>query len=661
MDEGEVSRLLGELERFPLAEEDFFARLAQRAVEIGAKIDTPDSPQMRLLTFECASLTDKKLALSLLEGLDLSPTLWLKKAKLCASLQRFDEAWQALQGAIRNGQDSAVLLQAASVFLKKLEGESPMPHKKAVRVALLSSSTTLFLAPLLRAVAFAADIRTEVYEGDFGNYRQAIFGTALIDFQPDFVVLALHWRDFPTDLHVLWATIAEKLPKAVILQYNADLPACPADGYLAYQTETGTVARLRKFNRQLQKKKAANVVIVDIERLSAEQGLCRWNDDALWFQAKQHPSLSTLPALAKHLTSLMQQSLGFLKKVLVLDLDNTLWGGIISEDGLDGIRVGAPSAIGESFSDFQQFVKELKARGILLAVASKNNLEDALLPFQKHDGMVLRREDFLVFCANWGPKSASMKHIAKTLDVGLDSLVFVDDNPHECAEVRQNAPEVTVIQAVYNAKKQLFESLCLDRVTLSDEDKKRHRTYQMGLKRTALKQGATSPRDFLKSLHLEATVRPFELATLARIEQLVQRTNQFNLTTRRHALGYLKSCIDNPVIWARSFKLKDIFGDYGIVGVLVAEKQGRTWSIDTFLLSCRAIGLGLETFMMQTLLDAAKKEGASVVTGTFIPTAKNALASTFYSDVGFADVGNGHYQFLLGRSPTLNDFFIVSS
>ena len=347
------------------------------------------------------------------------------------------------------------------------------------------------------------------------------------------------------------------------------------------------------------------------------------------------------PELVDQQVALIRASLGLTKKVLVLDLDNTLWGGVIGEDGLGGIVLGPPSARGEAFATFQRYVLELKERGILLAVCSKNNLEDAQLPFLHHDATVLHLDDFAIFRANWLDKPTNLHEIAQKLNLGLDSFVFIDDNPIERALVRGQIPEVSVPELEKDPATfidVLERGLYFESLTLSQEDRERHESYRGNVLREEMQAAAGSLEDFLRGLNMEAVTGPFDDNVLSRIVQLIGKTNQFNLTSRRHSEETVRRMISSEEYWTRYFKLRDRFGDNGLVGLMIARALPdltATWEIDTWLMSCRVIGRGMERFMIRTLINAARTKQVKHIRGIYVPTQKNTMVSGLYSQFEF--------------------------
>jgi len=357
----------------------------------------------------------------------------------------------------------------------------------------------------------------------------------------------------------------------------------------------------------------------------------------MWIAAKQYPTTDAVPLLTRNLAALVRAVCGLTSKCAVLDLDGTLWGGVIGEDGLDGIRLGG-DAEGEAYTAFHQYLLGLRRRGIPLAVCSKNNEDDARSVFRRHPETVLKEDDFAVFLANWEPKPDNLKNIAAMLNIGVDSLVFLDDNPVERNLVRRELPEVEVpelpddparyaeaLHATY-----LFESL-----SLTDEDRRRADTYRDNVLRTELAEGSTNLDDYLVSLRMKVDLRPFDETNLPRIVQLINKTNQFSLTTRRTTASEVMAWMQDPACYTQFMRLQDRFGDSGVTGAMVAVREGETLRIVNWLMSCRVLGRRIENLMLASLIRHARRAGVAAVIGEYLPTAKNGQTSDLFDRFGF--------------------------
>jgi FkbH-like protein len=544
----------------------------------------------------------------------------------------------------------------AEKLIKKLAGLTDT-HLRECRIALLSSGTTSLLAPVLQALCLRDRVKAEIYEGLYGSTAQEILDpeSGLAKFRPNIVFLIGQWRDLQL------APITESEPDFAesivqrqlaywhrlsdqfgchIVQFAYDYPAQEAHGYLANSLAGGRSRVIQRVNTRLLDNAPDSVSILDAPALQREIGSHKWQDANLWFNFQQHPSTEALPALADAMLAHVRAVLGLTRKVLVTDLDNTLWKGVIGEDGLDGIKVGPGSPAGEAHSQLQQYLLDLKARGILLAVASKNNYDDACLPFHKHPHMLLRMEDFAAFEANWNDKAASIRNIAAKLSLGLDSFVFLDDNPIEREWVRAQIPEVNVIElgpSVFHYVRDLDAGKPFFAVSLSAEDQVRAEQYRGEAVRKHLQATSQSLDDFLAQLQLRASCVPVGDKNIARVTQLTNKTNQFNLTTRRYSEAQVRQLAADPESWAGAFQLADRMGDYGLIGVIFSRPgaSAHSWEIDTWLMSCRVLGRQMEKFMFDRLVEAARGQGIREIVGVYRPTSKNGLVRDHYDQLGF--------------------------
>jgi FkbH-like protein len=349
-------------------------------------------------------------------------------------------------------------------------------------------------------------------------------------------------------------------------------------------------------------------------------------------------SLDILPKVAHRILSIIAAMNGKIKKCLVLDLDNTLWGGVIGDDGIENIQIGS-LGIGKAFTEFQYWVKSLKERGIILAVCSKNTESVAKEPFEKHPDMVLHLDDIAVFVANWENKVDNIRQIQSILNIGFDSMVFIEDNPFERNMIRENIPEICVpelpedpaayLQYLYSLN--LFET-----VSFSNEDSERTRLYQTESQRVTLQQKFTNENVFLKDLNMLSLVEPFNKFNTPRVAQLSQRSNQFNLRTIRYTDADIQMLSTSNDYFTFSFTLEDKFGDNGLIGVIILKKESNsTLFIDTWLMSCRVLKRGMEQFVLNTISNFGKENGYTLLKGEYIPSAKNEIVKDHYKNLGF--------------------------
>jgi len=570
--------------------------------------------------------------------------------------RRLSELWRRDPAS---GTASFVISRIDELREKTREGLALAKFK----LAILRSFTVEPIVPLLRAEAFAYGIDLEVHVGDFNTYVQDMLDSqsSLYRFAPDAVVLAVRsdqaapelWRDF-ADLapeaaqqaaervvrgYEQWIGAFRKHSQAALIIHSLERPSSPSLGVLDDQSEAGQSGLIRRINRELRRIAAGfhGVYVLDYDALVTRHGSEHWHDERKWLMAR-------LPIAAGHLLHMAREWMRFIvplsgrtSKVLVVDLDNTLWGGVIGEDGMSGIEVGAEYP-GAAYQALHRALLDLSRKGILLAVCSKNNLDDAMEALEKHPGMLVRANHFAALRINWTDKAQNLREIAQELNVGIDALAFLDDNPFEREQVRAALPEVTVIDLPKNPLEYasaLRNCAALERLTLSSEDQQRTEMYAAQKQRAGVEQNFQSKEDFFRFLEQEAELEPVSDLTLARVAQLTQKTNQFNLTTRRYTEPQLAEMAKQPEWHIFSIKVRDRFGDHGLVGVAIAHDEGEQCEVDTFLLSCRVIGRTVETALLAHLAERAAQRGRKRLMGWFLPTKKNAPARDFYPQHGF--------------------------
>ncbi len=551
----------------------------------------------------------------------------------------------------------------ASFVISRLDQIGDKVALPKFKLAILRSFTVEPIVPLLRAEAFVYGIDLEVHVGDFNTYVQDVVDSAssLYRFAPNAAVLAVRadqaapelWRDF-ADLSPEAARRAaeqavqsyeqcigafRKHSQAAMIVHTLERPSTPSLGVLDDQSETGQSGLIRQINRELRRMAAQfrGVYALDYDALVARHGATHWHDERKWLTAR-------LPIAANHLVDMAREWMRFIvplsgrtAKVVVVDLDNTLWGGVIGEDGMTGIKIGQEYP-GAAFQALQRALLDLSRKGILLAVCSKNNLDDAMEAIEKHPGMLLRAKHFAAVRINWMDKAQNLREIAQELNVGIDALAFVDDNPFEREQVRATLPEVTVIDLPKNPLEYsaaVRNCTVFERLTLSAEDLQRTAMYAEQKQRASAEQTFQSKEDFFRYLEQEAELEAVSELTLARVSQLSQKTNQFNLTTRRYSEAQIAEMSSQPEWQIFSIKVRDRFGDHGLVGVAITHDQGEQCEIDTFLLSCRVIGRTVETALLAHLAESAARRGRKQLVGWFLPTKKNAPARDFYEQHGF--------------------------
>jgi len=533
------------------------------------------------------------------------------------------------------------------------------------RIALLRSMTLEPLVPILRSAALVAGIDPTVQVGQFNSYAQEILDpqSALYSFQPSIVILAVQTRDILPEIWEGYADLSEAEIQAAIDRVSEQFRALvrtfrersnaslvihtfekpsASHGVLDAQQSAGQLAAIERLNEEIKAicREHRGVYALDYDALVAHHGRARWHDEAKWLTMRMPFAADSLLPLVSEWMKFIHPITGVLCKVLVVDLDNTLWGGVLGEEGLEGIQVGSEYP-GAFYRSLQRTLIDLHQRGILLAVCSKNNREEAMEALEKHPEMLLRPEHFAAFRINWQDKAQNVREIAAELNLGTDAIAFLDDNPVERERVRSEMPEVKVISVPDHARgfaRAIRECPYFERLTLSAEDKEHTRMYHQQAKRAELAKSAASLEDFYRSLDQEVQIAHVIPETLARVAQLTQKTNQYNVTTRRYTEQQIEEVAAQPNWGVYSVRVKDRFGDNGIVGVLIARTEGEVCEIDTFLLSCRVIGRTVETAMLGFLADTSRKNGASILRGWFLPTKKNAPAREIYAAHQFKPV-----------------------
>lgn len=531
-----------------------------------------------------------------------------------------------------------------------------------LKLAVLGGFTTHQLCDLLDLCLFGWGIDAEIYEADYDVFRQEILdpSSGLYDFAPDVVYLATHWRNLGhkpelsataeeveelleaevRDWMQLWRTAQERL-NCQIVQNNFDTPPWRGLDNHEMRHPAALSRFIAEMNRRLLERAPGYVTVHDVDGLAANAGRRSWANERFYLHAKMPCAPENLVDYAHSVASVLAAQRGLSKKCLVLDLDNTLWGGVIGDDGMVGIRIGQGDAEGEAFTAFQHYAKLLASRGVILAVCSKNTDEIAREVFETHPDMALRISDIACFVANWTDKASNLRHIAATLNIGLDSLVFVDDNPAERSIIRQLVPEVSVPE-VSTDPIEFIEALERHRyfqvATLGADDFKRGEYYRANAARAEIASGSGDIEDYLSSLNMQSAIRPVIDATLERSTQLINKSNQFNLTTRRKTVSDVLAATVAADWVTMTVTLADRFGDNGLISVILAKAEGDVLDIETWLMSCRVLKRGVERLVLNALVEEARERGITWLRGEYIPTPKNGLVRDHYADLGFEKV-----------------------
>ena len=541
-----------------------------------------------------------------------------------------------------------------------------MDELTKIKVAILGNCSTQHLATALKGYGYIEKYNFDIFDSDYNQIDSQIMDemSELYSFLPDYVLIFMSseklYEDFcKTDLNsrntfadniiqklrMYYETVNQRL-KTNILQLNFVELDDRIFGNYGNKIDNSFIYQIRKLNLLLMElsENIKNVFVIDLEWLQNTYGRKNLYDDKMYYIAKMPISTNLLPEAAKQIVDVIKSLKGRIKKCIILDLDNTLWGGVIGDDGLNKIQIGE-LGLGHAFSDFQMWLKELKNRGIILAICSKNNEDIAKEPFEKHPEMVLRLEDISMFVANWDDKATNIKHIQETINIGMDSIVFIDDNPFERNLVKSLIPDITVPDLPEDPSQYLSylkELNLFETASYSENDKDRTKQYQAEVGRETMKSTYSDFNDYLKSLEMVGTVHEFNEFEVPRISQLTQRSNQFNLRTIRYTEAEIENIINDKNYVTLSFSLKDKFGDYGLIsGVIMKKQDDDTLFIDTWLMSCRVLKRGMEEFIINNVVNKAKEEGYSKIIGEYIKTPKNAMVEKIYSNMGFNDIGNG--------------------
>ncbi len=544
----------------------------------------------------------------------------------------------------------------------------PDARRRRATIGILRSFTIEPVVPVLRAAAAVNGLDLDVHVGDFNTYAQELLdpnSAVYTSWRPDVVVLAVQARDLVPEL---WSGFNTDDPSSVhdacdravgeyasmiksfrastgahLVIHGLEQPSFPALGLADRTVELGQRAAIRSINERLEAlvQDVWGVHVLDLDAVIARVGRRSWHDEQKWLSMRMPIRSDHMADLADEWLRFIQPIVGHTAKALVVDLDNTLWGGVVGEDGVSGISLG-PDDPGAGYVALQQAILDLSTRGILLGVCSKNNRDDALEVFENHPAMVLRTAHFSAIRINWENKADNLRSIADELNIGLDAIAFLDDNPAECALIRHQLPEVTVLELDHvpvGADNPVIGNPFFERLHLSDEDRRRAELYAAQRERRQVEASTESLDEYLHSLGTIVRIAQAPSADIPRIAQLTQKTNQFNVTTRRYTEHDIEMFVADPTVRVYAARAEDRFGDHGLIGVAIARATAEAWSIDTMLLSCRVIGRGVETAMMASIIDDARQAGARAVSGEFIATPKNAPARSFYEAVGFDRVG----------------------
>jgi FkbH-like protein len=529
-----------------------------------------------------------------------------------------------------------------------------------IKVAVLGGSTTNEIVNILELILLFNGFRPTFHESDYGRfYEEAVIDPqSLINFKPDIVYIHTSYRniqgpppfkcteaDLPGYVNAelafyrqIWNALETNLG-CQIIQNNFELPPYAMLGNMDAVSPGGLSRFIVQLNIAFAQEIASRprVLLQDVHGISARLGLKQWFDWNRYFSYKLLLTPEANLELARYLSALVKALYGKSRKSLILDLDNTLWGGIIGDDGIEQIEIGRETPVGEAYTAFQEYCRSLRNRGVLLAVCSKNNDDIARSGFG-HPSSILKVEDISCFKANWNPKHENILAIARELNLGLESFVFVDDNPAERDIVAAQLPAVAVPEVgdrVAHYPAIIDQGRYFECVTLSTEDLERAALYADNARRATLKTAFANYGEYLDSLEMTAEIDCFEPIYLERIAQLTNKTNQFNMTTRRYTLGELQSLANAPNYLGLYGRLIDRFGDNGLISVVLGRRHQETLHMDLWLMSCRVLKRDMELAMLDVLVDRAIASGINTIYGYFLPTKKNTMVADFYPSLGF--------------------------
>lgn len=535
--------------------------------------------------------------------------------------------------------------------------------KSDVKIAVLGSCSIQYFVMLLRYYLHNAGIDADIYEGEYNGIAMDVLdsSSALYAFSPDVVIILPDYRDikeyplllddesadrrcdgFVKNYTEIWKQLTLHIPAVTVMQGNFVIPLESPLGNLEANYRFSRRSFIRMINDRLLEAKPENVILADVDNLASIVGKKVWFDFSQYFLTKMPCRLECLYDLTELFAKQVIALKGKIRKCLVLDLDNTLWGGVVSEEGYAGINLDPNNAVGESFLAFQQYLLCLKERGVILAVCSKNDEAVAKEPFEKNRNMKLKLTDIACFVANWEDKASNIRRIAKELNIGLDSMVFFDDNPAEREIVRSFLPMVEVIDVPQDSSEYvqaLDGASAFEWLQITKEDVARNQSYIAESWRKELAENYVNYDEYLKALEMRARIGCISHDQMGRFSQLINKSNQFNLRTRRYTEANIASFMNDADKRCLFAELSDKFSDYGLISCVILTKCVDVCFIDTWVMSCRVLKRGLEYLMFDRILQTAREWQCSRIIGEYIPTAKNNMVNGLYKTLGFMECG----------------------
>lgn len=535
-----------------------------------------------------------------------------------------------------------------------------------VKVALVGDTATQLLSTAIRGTGIDRGFHVDLFEAEYNQVEQQFMdpGSDLHAFAPEFIVVfqSTHkWAEKHalTDNTGKLALAEERLDfvrticassRAKIIYLNYPEIDDTVFGSYANKVSLSFSWQVRKFNFGLMElaQNTPNLFICDLAGLQNKYGRDWLFDASIYTSTEMILSIDSLPYVSARILDIVCALKGKFKKCLILDLDNTVWGGVVGDDGLEGIQLGHGLGIGKAFTEFQMWVKKLKDRGIILCICSKNDEDKAKEPFEKHPDMVLRLNDIAVFMANWETKVDNIRAIQQILNIGFDSMVFLDDNPFERNIVREHIPDITVPELPDDPAEYLeflYSLNLFETASYSATDKDRTKQYQVEAQRVGYAKTFHDEADFLRSLNMVSTVEGFTRFNTPRVAQLSQRSNQFNLRTVRYTEADIEAFSNDPAVIPVTFTLEDKFGDNGLICVIIMKRlDSKSLFVDTWFMSCRVLKRGMEHFTLNTMVAKAREKGYKRIVGEYLPTLKNGMVKDHYDRLGFTPLGDGRYE-----------------
>jgi len=576
--------------------------------------------------------------------------------------------------------------KSLSHYINKAQ-ENLKEHDKKIRIALLSSFSINGIKEVIQIKSSERKVSSIIYEGPYNQYSQEILNqeSNLYKFSPEITFLLVDTRNIFGELFRFPYSISESERKdfvekkvneilnlaqkfmektnSKLIISKLNIPSFSPYGIFEEKTEFGFHKMIEEFNRQISIEflNSENIFVYDFDRFVSKHGEENIFNYSQFFFGDLKISMDYLPEFGQDLMKYVIAYLGISKKCIVLDLDNTLWGGIVGEDGFNGIKLG-PEPPGNAYMEFQRVLLSLHQRGIILAINSKNNLEDAIQVIKDHPYMVLKEENFAALRINWKDKVSNMKELVKEINIGLDSVIFIDDDPVNRELIKSSIPEILVVDILDDPSTyaQILENMIdFSMIKITDEDKNRGKMYAKQKIINDLEESATDLSSFLNQLDLKIFIKKVDEFTLPRVSQLILKTNQFNLTTKRYQESDIKDMISNLNYLVGCAQVEDKFGDNGITGVFIIKKENeKEWLIDTFLMSCRIMGRDIEKGIMAHIINKAKESGVKKIKANFFPTQKNKPVEDFLPNCEFTKKGD-FWEYIIKSEIKLPEYLTV--